>query len=200
MPKISEHPQTRLLAGLGLGVLKDVQAFQWGKGSKLGLVWGGGARTKEGVISNLTPEEPQNKPIIFYHGLSIFSPIKFYTFCHAMGFPTCVETKPYPETFRNRLAKPGLVKWCKTCGFMGYTHTYIYIYIHTYIHTYIYTLCRILGANKWLQLHLVMASFPIILWGSFFQDCTGLQVISMHCGPTTSHGPHVWWFQAYLVG
>jgi hypothetical protein len=33
--------------------------------------------------------------------------------------------------------------------------------------------------------------FPLVPSGSFFQDCTGLQVISMHCGPTTSHGPHV---------
>ena len=36
--------------------------------------------------------------------------LKSTHFCHAMGFPTRVETKPYPEIFRNGLAKPGLVK------------------------------------------------------------------------------------------
>jgi hypothetical protein len=112
-----------------------------------------------------------------------------------MGFPTCVETKPYPETFRNRLAKPGLVRWCKMCGFMGYTHTHIYICTHTYI----YTLCRILGGNKWLQLHLVMAGFPSFPRVPFFrivQACKWFLCIVAPRLPTAlmfDGSKRIWW-------
>ena len=131
-PKIDT--QSRLLAGLGCSKwrLRVLMGKRRSVGScmRKRCAW-----TKESVISNLTPEEPQNKPIISYHGVSMCSPIEIYTFLPRHGVPNARWDKAISWDLSQRAGQA----WVgKMCGFMGWICINIDIDVIQYVCIYIY--------------------------------------------------------------